>query len=491
MSQTEQGRRVAEAQAAFKRHAALFRLQMSLVNQERVSVEQLSGACQHFQSVHLDEVAEERRLNNRCGYPLCNKVPVTLGRQTKVVDAKRTRILNAEFVGRFCDLACFDRLELLKVQLPVSKLQGSELDIPLVNDAESREKNGPKTIESTEGEKAAALPLGNHRPIVEKQNNGPIKFDFPLPGSTASTLNVEGYRQTLMTDAQNGKHASVPGGEKTTGALQSGSASPESVAIANQMAEQLRELGIDPSGLNASDVENAAFLTPSAEKVDNTVITTSSRDDDDDDDDQYDDKELECSEVDFDAVLSQEQEDEFAGIQDQISFLDLSDMKEALKAYQPSLLMRMLDTINQLKEPKVKEENNDPDLIDATSASRFQVLFSYLSGAVSVIALASSSPNKLLAKPTLLDALATICSKFNFSRPVPSFSVSEWQVFTACLLSAWLEKGKRLGRLPLESNDAQKTCDLALESLMRFVATKNMISAEEYTSLVNTIRRQI
>lgn len=206
-----------------RRQKAVFKLQVALLDQERMSVDLLRNAARRFQPADLDDLAEERMLNKLCGYPLCGKKPRKDLPKVRVVDAERKLIVSAEQARRFCSMDCLHRLELLKVQVPANSLD-SRIDIPLMDgytdtakgdDSAKKEasvatnvkpekvSSSPEaTDESTTGvlkslragDTVASL-VTSTAPVLEREVDKEANtHSFPAPGSKVSTYAVEGYR---------------------------------------------------------------------------------------------------------------------------------------------------------------------------------------------------------------------------------------------------------------------------------------------------------
>mmetsp|Transcript_5751 Transcript_5751/g.10769 ORF Transcript_5751/g.10769 Transcript_5751/m.10769 type:complete len:615 (-) Transcript_5751:1920-3764(-) len=242
---------IRELQTQLRRHRAIFRVQLALARRPVVDAETLAHCIRKFQAFQLDEVAEERKLLARCGYPLCDNAPNPRVKGKRFVDAVKGRFLDAELVSRFCSLTCYDRLELLKVQVPMSG-QGESIEVPLMDPVDrsghlkvKRQTIGPSSkdreseaLATLEGQAATTNKaegsgtgdfssnghvdgrssdatdtdepqesaegvqlLGIEGPVREKPQ-GPVSGQFPVPGSKTSTFAMEGYKIDSTDDGK-------------------------------------------------------------------------------------------------------------------------------------------------------------------------------------------------------------------------------------------------------------------------------------------------
>ncbi|GBG32307.1 RNA polymerase II subunit B1 CTD phosphatase Rpap2 [Hondaea fermentalgiana] len=168
-----------------RRQKAVFKLQVSLLDQGRVSVERVRAAVRRFQPSDLDDLAEERKLIGLCGYPLCGKAPTTKVPNVRVVDVTRRRIVDAEQARRFCSMDCLHRLELIKVQVPANS-PDSRIEIPLMDGSSDKEvateeANARATQQSAQ---AVASVVSSNAPIIERQVDPNAQSEsFPAAGS--------------------------------------------------------------------------------------------------------------------------------------------------------------------------------------------------------------------------------------------------------------------------------------------------------------------
>mmetsp|Transcript_7704 Transcript_7704/g.14201 ORF Transcript_7704/g.14201 Transcript_7704/m.14201 type:complete len:458 (-) Transcript_7704:39-1412(-) len=417
------------------RHKKVFRIQMALLDQKKINVAFFNKCLMAFQQMHLDEVAEERSLNNKCGYPLCSRKPdKNVGKLRCFVDSDKERILDAEVVARFCSLQCHDLLEVCKVQLPVASFD-RKIDIPLPDGYVE-----PNTADhEKQAVKVACEPPPPAVESVIVENKGPqhVSENFPKAGSKADPYLVEGYRSVPVKEDEVLKQDTKQRKKKSS----SFKARPKAI--------QEEDLASKDKHIVHNEKENF-------EKDNKEPKTVTFKEGPVEDEDTLEQSEEEQG--------GEDEEDELE------EFLDFSDLKDDLMSMDFSTMMKLMDALNTWDQPQVGSE-------DATDVGRLQVLNKSLIRAGNLVADKMVSPD--LTKTMIGDILRQCAQNFNIDRPVPSLGSREWQLLAACLLGGCITNGK------IGSLDKTVLLPLLEKTVLKDISAKTArLDKDEFQSLV-------
>jgi len=450
-------------------HKRIFSIQLSLIQTPFVDDVRLAKCSRRFQPFHLDEVSEERAGYDRCGYPLCDKLPTKL-KHKKTFDIKTYRVIDASMRNRFCSMACHDRMELLKIQLPVTDSKSS-LEIPPMSGTID-----PNALSET------PLPLSEKDVIELEKARENLKMKYLDDLFTKISIEKEGLELESSEECSTKDFLEIQDNKI-----------PSCDDFVTKEAIDEIEAGIGKFEIRENAVRNPAvppvvnrentiegyspIRQKSATSMNVPLETTCDVPVNVDADlelqagfslDLEEDSDLDVQDA-FDAELDADLEE------DDEMFLDLSDAHEIVSKFEMSPMMKLANAIFQWKEPKLPDEQlND----DGTYVERMNILNSNLALYAKSLSLKMDLP--WLNKKTALECIQFLTIKFNYSRATPSFAPVETEILALVLVFVGLSRMQK--RIPDFSSDVY------IEKCNEIVSVRqnkpNSLSLDEFSSFL-------